>query len=241
MDYLKIYKTNYTKHRVGNDYDGGYVILNGLNYDILISCGIADDTSFENAFLKIHGNIKCYAFDGNINSLPNNSDNKIIFNKKNISKTETTCTTNLKNLIENNDNIFLKMDIETWEYDWLQVITQNELKKIKQIVIEFHFPFTDSKHIFEHFSYYINISNRIECLKKLADTHYLIHLHGNNCCGTTSINNIKLPNVFECTYVRKDLCDYVSDNNISIPDPVLDKPNIINTPDIYLSGYPFTI
>lgn len=239
VDFMLIYKTEYTKKRFGKNSDGGYVILDGFDYDVLLSCGISNDVSFENDFLNINKNTICYAFDGTINSLPSDSNKNIKFIKKNISKDNNEKCTNMLDIIENNNNIFLKMDIETWEYDWMKALEKKHFNKFKQIVIEFHFPFTYDEKIFKQFSYPMDVDKKIECLKKLSDTHYLIHLHGNNCCGVTKYNDIIFPNVFECTYVRKDLCKNIELNNLPIPDKILDKPNVQNRSDIELFGYPF--
>ena len=106
----------------------------------------------------------CYAFDGTIQKYPNPGP-RVHFTKKNISGVETEKTTNLHQLIDKHENIFLKMDIERGEYPWLQSLSKEQLQKFRQITIEFHRPFD---------------KERWECLEKLADTHYLVHLHGNN-------------------------------------------------------------
>lgn len=240
LDFLQIYKTEHQKIRIGDDKDGGYVIIDGFDYDLLLSCGISNDTSFENNFLNIHKNTTCYAFDGTIDNLPSDTNKNVVFIKKNISKDNNEKETNMFEIINNNENIFLKMDIETWEYDWLNIIDEKILNKFKQIVIEFHFPFTYSEDIFKKFSYPMDVTSKLECLQKLSKTHYLVHLHGNNNCGTINYENLILPNVFECTYLRKDLCNKCDLTNEKIPNLLLDKPNIINKPDIELSGYPFT-
>lgn len=241
LDFMIIFKTEHLKKRIGNENDGGYVILDGFDYDLLLSCGISNDTSFENNFLELNKSTQCYAFDGTINSLPKNSNKNINFIQKNISKENSEKCSNMLDIIENNDNIFLKMDIETWEYDWIKILEEKHLNKFKQIVIEFHFAFTYSEEIFKKFSYPIEVIEKIECIKKISNTHYLVHFHGNNCCGVCSYKGITIPNVFECTFVRKDLCNNVSLNDKSIPDILLDKPNISNKPDITLRGYPYTI
>ena len=40
------------KERLGKDYDGGYVICDipDISYNLLLSCGISDDISFEEQF-----------------------------------------------------------------------------------------------------------------------------------------------------------------------------------------------
>lgn len=235
---LIVYKTEYNKIRVGSVHDGGYVICDGINYDLLLSCGISDDITFEDDFTSKYS-VNCLAYDGTIDHLPHYTNPHIQFIKKNISNKETEYTTNLLDVVNSNKNIFLKMDIETFEYQWIQLLSESQLNKFKQIVIEFHFPFTYSEEIFRPRSYPMEIEEKIECLRKLADTHYLVHLHGNNCCGVTIYDNIKVPNVFECTYVRKDLCNTVSVNTDKIPHP-LDTPNVAG-PDIELSEFPFSV
>jgi len=81
------------------------------------------------------------------------------------------------------------------------------------------------------------VNAKMEILERLSQTHYLIHFHPNNCCGTTIYNNIIVPNVFECTYIRKDLQFNIGLNDIPIPHP-LDKPNTPNN-EIYINYYPF--
>ena len=235
LDSLIIYESNSIKTRLGSENDGGYVIADGLVYDCLLSCGIANDITFETEFLKRH-DIPCYAFDGTIDALPNKTTN-IRFVKKNISYYNSDTTTNLFDIIEQYNNIFLKMDIETFEYRWLQVLSYEQLKKIKQINIEFHFPFTEPG--FNHLDAPLPISQKMDVLAKLIETHTLIHLHANNCCGTTLYNNIIVPNVFECTYVRNDFQTRDKLNRESLPTS-LDTPNV-DGPDINLIGYPFNL
>ena len=54
--------------------------------------------------------------------------------------------------------------------------------------MEFHFPFSDKE---------------IEVFDKINKNHYLIHFHGNNCCGVIYHNGVNIPNVFEYTYLHK--------------------------------------
>jgi Methyltransferase FkbM domain len=242
--YFRIYNTEYKKIRVGSKNDGGYVIAENLNikYNLLLSCGISDDITFENCFIEKY-NASCYAFDGTIDYLPSNANKNIIFIKKNISNKETSKTTNLLSYIENNENIFLKMDIETNEYQWLEIMSYDHLNKINQIVIEFHYSHQNNNEhldsIFEKLSFPISLTRRIECLKKLEETHYLVHLHPNNGCGTINFNGIQIPNVYECTYIKKNLCKKISYSSNKIPDPVLDSKNVPTKEDICLESYPF--
>ena len=204
---LTTYEIPGTLVRVGPPCDGGHVIVDGLNYDLFLSCGIVDHLLFEDAFLEKYP-IPCLAFDGTINSLPRHSQS-LHWEKKNISFVTSPTTTNLKEHLKWK-NIFLNMDIEGCEYDWINSMTTEDLSCFSQIVMEIHWPFD---------------TFRASMLAKLNQTHYLVHLHGNNYCdrdipkglpsgrtydGTVTIRceglkEITLPEVFEATYVRKDL------------------------------------
>jgi hypothetical protein len=60
--------------------------------------------------------------------------------KKNIGPSESPTETNLHALISNHEMVFLKMDIEGAEVDWLHSLNESHLNKLAQIVIEFHSP-----------------------------------------------------------------------------------------------------
>ena len=236
---LNTYKIPNKLVRVGPNEDGGYVIADGFDYDLFISCGIANDIRFEEAFLQVY-KIRCVAFDGTIQSFPPQMNN-IEWVNKNIGYSNTAKTTNLKEYIKNNKRIFLKMDIEGSEFNWLESMTEIELENLSQIVIEVHWPFD---------------IYRMNMLNKLNKTHYIIHLHGNNYCdrdipqhmpsgrtydGTVTIENketgtITLPEVFEITYINKNLCDNSLVEKAQIEFPTaLDYPNNADAKDIKFS------
>ena len=220
---LKVYDINSPLSRVGKDGDGGYCVYLQDNYDILISAGIADDDSFEIEFTNKY-NVNCIAYDGTINEFPHPNLSKIKFFKKNISVNNSNTTTNLHKLIDKYNNIFLKMDIESSEYEWINTLNDEQLNKISQIAIEFHHPFDIS---------------RWKCLEKLSCTHYLLHFHGNNYCGNRVINNINIHNVFECTYVRKSNFTHKLNYNTKPYPHEIDMLNDSQLKDIVLDYYPF--
>ena len=225
--------------RLGSKHDGGYIIADGFDYDLFISCGIGQDVTFEESFLDIH-KIKCVAFDGTIETFPYNR-NDIEWIPKNVGYFNTEKTTNLKEYMQGSKKIFLKMDIEGSEFNWIESMKETELDNISQIAIEIHWPFD---------------IYRMNMLKKLNNTHYIIHIHGNNYCdrdipkgmksgrtydGTVTINNpglptIKLPEVLELTYINKKLIDnlLVQIKEIQFPT-YLDFPNNPSAPDIQFS------
>ncbi len=220
------------KIRIGRPGDGGYVIckVEG-DYDCYITCGVAGEASFDREFLDLYKNIgknNSFAFDGTIKDYPSGFTEDITFIRKNISDFNDDNNTNLDNLIETYDKIFLSIDIEGGEYPWLLSLTQDKLQKFKQICVEFH-GLNDN-------TWGTSLSDKIKCLKKLNQTHYIMHAHGNNYGGMQ--NNI--PNVLELTYINKNCLSYTPIKN-TIPFPVegLDYPNNVQAKDYKLNCYPF--
>lgn len=220
------------KRRLGNPHDGGYVIceLEG-DYDCYISCGVANEASFDRDFLNLYKNIgknNSFAFDGTIKDYPWEYTKDITFIKKNISNLNDNNHTNLDNLINKYDKIFLSIDIEGGEYPWLLSLPQDKLQKFKQICIEFHG--------LSAYMWGSSLSDKTKCLKKLNQTHYIMHAHGNNHGGIK--NNI--PDVLELTYVNKNhLLDIPGKNRTFLPIKGLDYPNNEKKTDYILSSYPF--
>jgi hypothetical protein len=234
LDFLIVYQSNNPKIRIGSKNDGGYIIASNIEYDHIISCGIADDITFEKDFLDKYPHVRCTAYDGTINDLPEKHP-RIDYIKKNISYYNSNTKTNLHDIISQYSNIFLKMDIESYEYRWIHTLSLEQLTKFKQIVIEIHFPFNNINCSI--FDAPLPVDEKFDSLRKLAETHTLIHLHPNNNCGISIFEGHVVPNVFECTYVRKDIQKPILKNRDIIPT-ILDSPNI-NAPDIYLYDYPF--
>jgi len=121
---LTVYKSPFNKIRLGKDFDGGYIFADipNITYNILIAGGICNDISFEEDFVNKYSNVKCFAFDGTINNLPKENTN-IIFIKKNIGFENNYKETNLHDIIDNNNNIFVKVDIEGGEIPWIKSLS----------------------------------------------------------------------------------------------------------------------
>jgi hypothetical protein len=221
---LTVYKSPFNKIRLGKDYDGGYIIVDipDINYNVLIAGGIETDISFEEDFINKYKNVKCFAFDGTINNLPKKNSN-IIFIKKNIGFRNNYKETNLHDIIDNNDKIFVKVDIEGGEIPWIKSLSNKQMNKFEQIVIEFHFPFTDEE---------------VEVFDKINENHVLIHFHGNNCCSVRKHKDVYIPNVFECTYLHKKYFIDIPELNTDLIPSKLDMKNTGNY-EIYINYYPF--
>jgi hypothetical protein len=230
IELLQVYSFD-NKIRCGSNSDGGYVLaeLDG-EYDCYISAGISCEESFSRDFIDKYNmnEYNCFGFDGTIHDYPYNYTKKISFIKKNINNFNDDNNSNLEFLTDKYNNIFLKMDIEGGEYPWLLQIDETQLNKFKQIVIEFHGITNDD--------WGCNYNDKVKCLEKLSNTHYIVHAHGNN--HGEVVNNI--PDVIELTYVNKNYFNSVPELNTQpLPIDKLDFSNINCSNDINLNFYPF--
>lgn len=238
MEQLVIYHISRQKIRIGRPYDGGYVVfdLQG-GYDAIISGGIANDISFEKAVLGYHP-VPCFAYDGTINHLPEN-DPRITFIRKNVGEVENETLSNLHGTLEPYSNVFMKIDIEGHEFRLFPTFSENQMKKIKQLVLEIHTP-ADIQLYPEYYKGLLDITNEhmFSMLKKINRTHTLVHLHPNNGCKTHWVDGIMLPNVFECTFIRNDFVHTKHPNTELIPLSI-DMPNVPSLPIVLFDHYPF--
>jgi hypothetical protein len=231
FSYLQVY--NYpNKIRLGNNFDGGYVIANIGDYDFYISAGIGGDESFSSQIFNKFNIQNGVGFQFDIQKLPDNYPRKMTFIKKNISYISDNNLDNLQSYMNQYNNIFLKMDIEGDEFPWLNSVTTDNLNKIKQFVCEFHAINDDTWNN--------SFSLKLSCFKKLAETHYLVHAHGNNYAPTQNINGYQYPYVIELTYIRKkDLKFELYPNSFPLPLDNLDYPNNNHVHDLNMNFPPF--
>jgi hypothetical protein len=227
---LEVYQYD-KKTRKGDNNDGGWVIaeLDG-SYDAYFSCGISNNESFSRSFISAYDMKKenNFAFDRTIEEYPYEYATEINLIKKNICNLETDTTTNLRDLTNTYEHIFLKMDIEGGEYPWLLAADKTMLLKFKQIVIEFHGINDDS--------WGCPLSYKQICLEKLAKTHYLVHVHGNNNGKVQQ----GIPDVIELTYVVKSYFTSPPElNTTTFPIPGIDYPNNPAAADYPIFKYPF--
>jgi hypothetical protein len=222
---LTVYTSPFPKKRIGREYDGGYVIVDIPNptYSLLLAGGICSDISFEEEFITTY-HTTCIALDGTIDRLPETTTTDIQFIKKNIHYMNDAEHTNLHDIIDQYEHIFVKMDIEGYEIPWIASLKEEHMNKFEQIVMEFHFPFS----LNEGFIFY-----------KLTQTHTLVHFHGNNNCGVRNYEGIIIPNVFECTYLHnKYFTSPPTLNKDTIPG-ILDMRNIFDYAEIGINYPPF--
>lgn len=221
---LIVYNPNKSKKRYGSNGDGGYVLIEEIgNYDYFISCGIGNNIDFEIDILTNHNQLYGIAFDGTINDLPKNIE-RLEFIKKNINQEN-----NLYDILNKYQNVLLKMDIEGYEIEWINLCSIEYLKNIKQLIIEIH-------GIELNKSFNSDFSQKIKALEKLNNVFTLVHIHGNNYSHL--YNHTNIPTVLECTYVRSDIIPKMNKNTQLLPSEY-DMPNCPLKPDYNLNFEPF--
>ena len=220
------------KQRLGEDYDGGYVIVRDdkINYDLIIGCGIETKCLFEKELSIIYPDVPVFCFDGTIDTMPKNNIKNLTFFKKNISSENTETTTNLSEEMKNYNNIFLKIDIEGHEWEFFKDMKENDLDKFSQIVIELH------SVIYNH---YVPTSEKMKIMEKILEHFVIVHAHANNNEYSYPIKDSFIPNALELTLVNKKHISNPIKKNTRVLPSSLDMPGQTHKPDINLNFYPF--
>lgn len=187
--------------RLGNDFDGGYVIVNTLDsLDAVLALGVGADISFEAALSVYVKRIDLY--DHTVNGLPTPIENAN-FNKLGISDHAdpnfVTLAQALKSF-DDADKILLKMDIESSEWGVIANSPADVIGSFQQIVVEFHGLLEISNLEFA--------KSVIAALARLNETHRLVHLHINNYEPVRIIAGVPIPNVLEATYLNLSESDF---------------------------------
>lgn len=252
LEEIKVRDCGLTKMRLGNEGDGGYVVLKELceKTDVLCSCGIGDDISFESDFVDRFSETYGLLFDHTINEIPTQHKN-LTFYKQRIDSTWDS-------FHEVPRNSLLKMDIEWDEWDVFSKMDLVTLMKFNQIVCEFHIihvepreGFTPYFHMF-HQNVFGKINDNLfdqyyQVIEKLNSFFYIFHIHANNSLPMIEVDECKFPPLLELSFVRKDVVHNISSTlpldagvNLNFPVLGLDFPNKLDRPDIK-EYYPFKI
>ena len=157
------------KNRIllGTKKDGCYVLLDDFqNIKIAYSFGISINIQFDKALAD--KGIDVYMYDHTINALPF-QNNKFHWKKIGLcgKRRKGKNMRTLEELLQENghiqeNNMILKMDIEKWEWDSLDTLNDEILKKFKYIAIEYHFD--DESYFNKTYLYY-------KVLKKISKSH----------------------------------------------------------------------
>jgi hypothetical protein len=185
--------------RVGPPGDGGYLLpddLDGIEY--LFSPGVSTESGFE-ADTARRG-IKVFMADFSVDR-PGEDHPNFTFDKKFVGAMSderfmTMDEWKQKYLADYRGDLLLQMDIEGFEYETLFNISPELLQQFRIILLEVHF-------IEQWLSRpYFDLVARV--FDKLTQSHVVVHLHPNNCCGSVRSQGLELPRIMEFTLYRRD-------------------------------------
>ena len=229
LNKLAVYDTGHDLIRIGSENDGGYLVPNILDeIDICVSLGVGVDskgnfkTSFEDQLVNY--GIESILFDHSVNYTGSHKFTKKFVNSYN--DNENITLDKVINSIPKEKNILLQIDVEGGEINILHSIKNEELKKAKILILEFH-----------NFTNIITKRNSkiiLDILDKILKNFTVCHLHPNNKGGYLYMKNIKIPNTLEITFINNELVKFKKVINYKLPHK-LDNPNFPKYPDIYLN------
>jgi hypothetical protein len=209
--------------RIGPDGDGGYLVpddLEGIRY--VFSPGVSTESGFE-AALADRG-MPVFLADHSVDG-PAVPHARFVFDKKFVG-----CLTNEQHMTlddwhtarvhDADAELLLQMDIEGGEYETLLATAPRLLNRFRIMVVEFH--------------WLAELWNRpfftlaARTFRKLLQTHSVLHIHPNNCCGSVTSEGIEIPRIAEFTLLRTDRLR-AGGYRSAFPHP-LDRPNVAKAP-----------
>ena len=195
--------------RVGHKNDGGYVMIQRLlNGENAYSIGVGKKADWEVEMADRYG-YTSHMYDHTVNGSPVKHP-KLLFNKIGLGNGKDMQT--LPEMIRNNGhesdtNMVLSCDIEGGEWEILENI---EAENFSQIGLELHW-------LLKQCSTQRSLSRMANGLNKLLKTHVPFHIHGNNWAGYFMVDGVKVPDVLEVSYVRRDCVELDEDAVLTFP------------------------
>ena len=225
IEKLRPIATEHQLIRVGPDADGGYLVPDDLfGISASYSPGVSDAIGFDLDCAQ--RGMKVFMADASVNGLPSENPS-LAFTKKFLGCWDDQDHTTLDSWVNatkaeaGTGDLLLQMDIEGSEYQVLSSVTDEVLSRFRIIVIEFHM--------------LDNLWNRgflalVEPIfNRLLRSHYCVHLHPNNCCGSIVRCGIEIPRIMEFTFILKDRVASPHNLQHNFPHP-LDVENTTKSP-----------
>jgi len=234
---LKIYDVKTPKIRLGNPWDGGYVLPVSIaaQSEALVSYGVGTDIAFEKDYCSIFDR-KSYCFDHTVEEpfIPDEYKDYISFKNEGLSIKKEELTDHFFAHYEQlgaTKKVLLKIDAEGIELDFF---LNTDIEKLASIttgmIVEFH-----CVHLEEW------RNKMFEGLSKVNKKFLICHNHANNYGKTftyvdENTHEYELPEFFEITFINKELVRDFSLDMSDYPQPI-DIPNDTNKPEISLDFF----
>ena len=224
---------DHAKVRLGGSNDGGYVFIDDFDaVSTVISCGISDDVSCDLAFAQLGKNV--VQFDHTVEGSPVEHACFCFYKQAIDELREIPGSTRLSDVIRNvgdpsKSDLLLKIDIDGDEWKTFANIPPADLRRCRQIACEFH----DLWRMFDP-----EFLSRYEAaLANILKGFFPAHIHANNFRGFSIVLGVALPEVFEVTFVNKQIYRQGARQRIGLK---VDAPNDAAAPDLFL-GSPFLL
>jgi hypothetical protein len=218
--------------RVGRDGDGGYVMIDDFrDIDGAVSLGVGDDVSWDE---QIAGyGIEVWQFDPTVAGPP---AAHALFHFEPLRAAgkdgdgAVCLETILRTRLAGRDGMkLLKIDIEGDEWAVFNATSEDVLGRFKQIVCEFH---RFDRLGEEEFAAQVRAT-----LEKLARTHFVYHVHGNNCGNFINVGNVVVPETLEVSFGLQSAYR-TGRNELRFPME-LDRPNQDGRADLFLGTFDY--
>jgi hypothetical protein len=225
---------NKPKRRVGGPNDGGYVMLDDLDgIGVCYSLGVGPDVSWDLEMAERGALV--FQYDHTVEVPPVTHPN---FRQFKIGITHDDALSpdmkRLDTLLRDNghsdrEDMVLKVDIEGYEWDSLEVLDSTVFAGFRQIVTEFH-----GMRLLEINSFRDRAHRLFSTIRR---THEVIHVHGNNFAGMCIVKGIPIADCLELTFVNRRFHSF-SPSLERFPGN-LDSPNDPNRVDLVLGPFTF--
>ena len=217
--------------RTGCEHDGGYILLDDFHAgDIAYSFGISTDVSWDKDMAGRGYDV--FMYDHTIDALPEENP-RFHWEKHGIADghTQDSRLKTLDELIkanhhEDRHNMILKMDVEGAEWGFFEQVSSETLSQFSQMTFEVH-------EIIKH----PNPEFVLSALRKINQTHQLIHIHANNYSGLYIAFGDKIfCNVLELSYVLRSKYTFFENYDVNLPLSI-DEANTPSFPEIELGRW----
>lgn len=185
--------------RLGPAGDGGYLVPDDLDgIRTAFSPGVADESGFEAALAE--RGMRVHMADRSVEG-PAASHERFTFIKKHLGCLSGEGIITLDDwkreaAADDDGDLLLQMDIEGAEYEVLLSVSEGLLAQFRIVVVELH-------HL-QHFYDRRFFALASKALERLTQTHTVVHIHPNNCCGSVRGLGLELPRIIELTLLRND-------------------------------------